>query len=343
MKKIWIALSLLSLTFPAWADDELKPEPLDQAIKEFVDFCKTDTPDPMNHVVWKLYVFAQLTPNGGLNRSTQRVLTGLTSNPKKNYFVIVGLNQLWNSLSSLPKQGDVIVVDGRVLSHFKSHLQSGDQYPILNTLVLYPQNAKYLPEEHFQITQPQSPSNPNLAPSIVASPRPQVILTPEPMEQALQEYKNYWQSSKINLNNHISWKLYVREQIHRSNGPADRVLGSLTSDPKGKYFVVLDMDQVSSLINPTPDKGDVIVVDGMVTDKQTLHVTRDDPATGEKYHFLRDAVNVFPTQAMKLIGEHYEPPLVENSTPTTELTPVPQVDPMPTTQIRPYIPDKGQR
>jgi hypothetical protein len=163
------------------------------------------------------------------------------------------------------------------------------------------------------------------------------------MEQALQEYKNYWQSSKINLNNHISWKLYVREQIHRSNGPADRVLGSLTSDPKGKYFVVLDMDQVSSLINPTPDKGDVIVVDGMVTDKQTLHVTRDDPATGEKYHFLRDAVNVFPTQAMKLIGEHYEPPLVENSTPTTELTPVPQVDPMPTTQIRPYIPDKGQR
>ncbi len=151
MKKYFAVLCLLLWAVPLWADDDLTPEPQDQEIKEYLEFAKTDKPDPMNHVVWKLYVFSQLVPNAGLNRSTQAILAGLLPTNKKNYFVIVGLNQLWNFLSSSPKTGDVIVVEGRIVVHTKTHMWNDKAYHVLKNLYLYPSNAKLLPGAHFEL------------------------------------------------------------------------------------------------------------------------------------------------------------------------------------------------
>ncbi len=151
MKKILTAFGLLFLALPTWADDDLKPEPLDQAVQEYNGFWRTETPDPMNHEVWKLYIYYDLKPREGAYRVRETLVAGLTSKPKDHYFVFLKINQLYNFLRPIPKRGDVIVVEGRIKDHTSAHI-SGKRDYVLNILHMDAQNAMALPNEHFEFT-----------------------------------------------------------------------------------------------------------------------------------------------------------------------------------------------
>jgi len=109
-------LCLVFLVAPVLADDELIPEPLDQAIGEYKNLKKSNDIDPMNHEVWKLYVFYDLTPESGFDKTPKWFVTALT--PDKHYRVVISINQLYNFIQPRPQPGDVIVVEGRVSAHY---------------------------------------------------------------------------------------------------------------------------------------------------------------------------------------------------------------------------------
>jgi len=116
MKKLYILMSLVFLSLPAWADDDLAPEPLEQAIGEYNNLLKSKDIDPMNHEVWKVYIFYELTPSDGYDKTPKLLVGGLT--PDKRYRVVLPIHQLYNSLPATPKPGDVIVVEGHVTAHY---------------------------------------------------------------------------------------------------------------------------------------------------------------------------------------------------------------------------------
>ena len=152
MKYLYLIFCLTLISFPILAADDLKPEPLEQAVTEFKSFWDKGTPDPMNHEIWKLYVFSALLPGSGMNRSTQTLLTGLSAGPPPHHYVLVGINQLWNFLHSTPQPGDVLVVEGRIVNHINSHITTPNKYLVLKALVMYPENAELIPSEHFQVS-----------------------------------------------------------------------------------------------------------------------------------------------------------------------------------------------
>jgi hypothetical protein len=123
MKKFYLFLCLAFLVAPLWADDDdLTPDPLSQAASEYESFFKTDKPDPMNHEVWKLYVYNTMMPLDGYTKTPNRLLVGLTAVPKDNYRVILSVNQLYNFMQKIPQVGDVIVIQGTVQSRNEKFL-----------------------------------------------------------------------------------------------------------------------------------------------------------------------------------------------------------------------------
>jgi hypothetical protein len=171
IKKIFILLGLALLPITAWADGELTPEPLKQAVQEYKSFWKADEIDPDNHVVWKLYVKADVMLHSGVNRTPEIIRASLRPYGKHPHYVLISINDLWNSLHSTPKKGDVITVSGHVTHCAHTHLTSGFKDYVLSTLTLYPQNAAYLPE-HFDPSATPTATRPSETPSDSATPDP---------------------------------------------------------------------------------------------------------------------------------------------------------------------------
>jgi hypothetical protein len=157
MKKLFFLLMSILTAAPILADD-LKPEPSDQAIKEYQDFWKTETPDASNHVVWKLYVFRSVPPSTKPGEAATYIVAGLTSYSKSSYYVGLRINQLYNFLHPMPKRGDVIVVSGRILRHRTGLVALPDKSRVLKTLTMDAEAAVSLPDEHFDPTVATTPA-----------------------------------------------------------------------------------------------------------------------------------------------------------------------------------------
>jgi hypothetical protein len=149
MKKLFLVLMAMLPAIPALADD-LQPAPAEIAIHQYQDFWKTDTPDPMNHVVWKLYIFRAISPGSQPGTAPEFYIAGLTPTPKNSYYVRLEINQLYNWLRPVPKRGDVIVVGGRVLAHRDYRMTSlAKKEVVLKILTMNLDGAVSLPREHF--------------------------------------------------------------------------------------------------------------------------------------------------------------------------------------------------
>jgi len=160
MKKFYVLLCLIFLATPLWADDDdLTPESLSQASKEYESFFQTERPDPMNHEVWKLYVFSTLTSLDAYSKSANRLLTGLTPNQNDQHFVVISTNLLYNFMTTIPQRGDVIVIDGRVQSRndkFLLRTSKTDHY--FKEVYMYAEGGKILTNEHAAIIPFSSPN-----------------------------------------------------------------------------------------------------------------------------------------------------------------------------------------
>lgn len=119
MKNRLVLLVLIFLTLPLWADNALMPEPLEQAVREYVRSFNTGNPNEKNHVIWKLYVYDNVYPERG---APDRILAGLTPFPHDQLYVMLNINLLWDSLNRTPKPGDVIVVEGHIQDRNIKHL-----------------------------------------------------------------------------------------------------------------------------------------------------------------------------------------------------------------------------
>ena len=168
MKKLYVFLCFILLALPVLADD-LTPEPLEQSIKEYDMYEKAAEFDGMSHVVWKLYIFYDLSPKGGGDRTPKLWVAGLT--PDRHYRVILSINQLYNYLRPLPKAGDVIIVDGYIKGHYNYSISTKNREFTLKALSLYTQGAMALPNEHFENGPASTPSStPSTGPLPTATP-----------------------------------------------------------------------------------------------------------------------------------------------------------------------------
>ncbi len=200
MKRLFFTFAVMLFTFPVSADD-LQPEPLNQAIKEYKKFSKTDDVDPANDVIWKLYVLFNVGSNASYGSITSgslflgaassgisslvifqktdsysnpdTLLAGLTSEP--DFFVLLPVNNLYNYFRPIPKPGDVIVLKGRISGHFNYQTHAGQKVFILSALNLYLEDGKKLPFEHFD-----PPRDYSIMPSVTPA-----ILTPEPVPASM--------------------------------------------------------------------------------------------------------------------------------------------------------------
>lgn len=114
----------LYLALPLLAGDAPKPEPLQQAVREYVHCFNTGIPWLLNdyeknHVIWKLYVYDPIYPERG---TPDRILAGLTPYPEDHLYVMLNINLLWDSLNRTPKPGDIIVVEGFIHDRDKNTL-----------------------------------------------------------------------------------------------------------------------------------------------------------------------------------------------------------------------------
>ena len=149
MKKIFFFLVSTLLAAPLLADD-LQPVPAATAIQQYLDFWKSGAPDPMNHVVWKLYIFRAIAPSSEPGTAPEFYIAGLTPAPKNSYYVRLEINQLYNWLRPVPQRGDVIVVSGQVLAHRDYHMTSlAKKDVVLKILTMNLDGAASLPREHF--------------------------------------------------------------------------------------------------------------------------------------------------------------------------------------------------
>jgi hypothetical protein len=154
---------LISLVFSipgAYADDDLKPEPFDQAVLKFNELQNTNDVDPMNHEVWKLYVLYDLTPSSGFDKTPKWIVTALM--PGKKYRILLPINQLYNFLRPSPKSGDVIVVDGRVTNHFTMTVDFDYKRVRVPVLQMYLDGAVML-KEKFDPNASKKSADPNSA------------------------------------------------------------------------------------------------------------------------------------------------------------------------------------
>ena len=147
----FLILAGLLLNVPGWAADELKPEPLEQAIKEYNAMVKSDDVDSGNHEVWKLYCHGVLIQSGSGRRVSDVLAFGLLPDSADRYRVFIQVNALYNYLRPLPKRDSVVVVEGRVIRKLHGEVKFHDSNAVVKTeyLLMYPENAIILPKEHF--------------------------------------------------------------------------------------------------------------------------------------------------------------------------------------------------
>lgn len=143
MKRLYFFLAAAVLsTIPVWADD-LKPELLGQEVREY-NALSTGDVDPGNHEIWKLYICGELYSTN-YNHEKETFLAKLV--PNSPYIVYLRINQLYNFLQPIPKVGDVLAVEGHVVSHFYSTITGPTKIKRIPVLYFYIENAKMLPFE----------------------------------------------------------------------------------------------------------------------------------------------------------------------------------------------------
>ena len=148
MKKTLLLLTVILWSTPAFAVD-LQPETPNQAVREYKGFSETENPDPMNHVVWKLYVFRAVTQSDHSDGPAEYLIAGLTPFPKDGYYVRLKINELYNYFHPMPQRGDVILAGGRIINHHDYKTNLPKKQVVLKLLTMNLDGAVRLPSEHF--------------------------------------------------------------------------------------------------------------------------------------------------------------------------------------------------
>ncbi len=104
MKKILFLLAALLGSTPVFAAD-LQAETSSQAVGEYGVFSAADNPDPMNHVVWKLYIFRAVPQSDHSDGAVEYLIAGLTPFPKDDYYVRLKINDCIIISNPRPKGG----------------------------------------------------------------------------------------------------------------------------------------------------------------------------------------------------------------------------------------------
>lgn len=130
-------------------------------------------------------------------------------------------------------------------------------------------------------------------------------LKPESVSQAIAEYQEFWKTEKLDPSNHEVWKLYIYYSLYPTDGfgnknPAWLVAG-LTPNPKDKLYVRLQINQLYNFLQPIPQKGDVVVVEGRVLNHFSA------PITGTKRNWVWSYLNFYIEGAENRPKEHFNP------------------------------------
>lgn len=91
-------------------------------------------------------------------------------------------------------------------------------------------------------------------------------LQPVSVDKAVAQYVSLWKSKNIDPSNHEVWKLYIYGSLipnNNYNHEKEIYITGLT--PKPGYFVYLSINQLYNFLSPVPKKGDVIAVEGRIT------------------------------------------------------------------------------
>jgi hypothetical protein len=156
MKEIIFAFVFTLIAVPVMADD-LKPVSMRQAIQEWQGFWETNSIDPGNHVVWKLYVFRTIPQRDDPQDAMEYVVAGLTPNPKSSYYVRIRIDLLFNYFKPVPKRGDEIVVSGRVTTRQDYLLDLTTKEVPIKLLTMQLDDAAKLPEQFDPTAVPRDP------------------------------------------------------------------------------------------------------------------------------------------------------------------------------------------
>jgi hypothetical protein len=148
MKEIIFAIVLALGVLPVMAD-ELQQASSGQAIQQWQGFWSTNSIDPANHVVWKLYVFRAIPQRENPNADKDYIIAGLTPYSKNSYYVRIKIDLLYNYFKPAPGRGDVIVVSGRVISRRDYLLDLKTKEVPIKLLTMQLDGAAKVPGEHF--------------------------------------------------------------------------------------------------------------------------------------------------------------------------------------------------
>ncbi len=164
------------LTVPVWADEDLNPAPLHKEIEQYKGFWKSNDVDPVNHEVWKLYIFGCLAGQNNMttggqstspifvsSQATQFQLVKMSDvshgspdallaslTPDLKSCVLLQINNLYNFFQTIPGAGDVIVIEGRVLQHSHDEIVSGNKTFSLDALLFYAENGQKAVPGYFK-------------------------------------------------------------------------------------------------------------------------------------------------------------------------------------------------
>ena len=179
MKKLLSILVPALLAVCALADspqpaavDKTIPTPPDKAIRQYQDFWKATNPDPLNHVVWKLYVFRAVPPHNMPSTTIEYLIAGLTSYSRKSYYVGLRINQLYNFVRPIPQRGDVIVVSGRLLEHRHAPVALPRGMTDLDYVTMDLDGAVILPEHFDPYATPIPTPGATATPTVSSKPVP---------------------------------------------------------------------------------------------------------------------------------------------------------------------------
>jgi hypothetical protein len=101
-------------------------------------------------------------------------------------------------------------------------------------------------------------------------------INPVSVDQAIEQYKSFWSSNAIDPSNHEVWKLYIRKGLipkGNQNGEVEYYSTVLTLSPKPRYVVEISVNQLFNFLQPVPKVGDIIAVEGRITNHFMANIT----------------------------------------------------------------------
>jgi len=169
MKKILFILTIVLFSGAAWADD-LVPASYDKAVSEYEGFANSPDRHVNDEVTWKLYIYGVV-----YGKSTQMIpmylFAGLRQKPR--YPVVLKINNMYNVMHPIPKEGDVIAVNGRFTRFdvFKTRNNAGTKEFEPEVVYLDPLDAVKMPPEPLGNTL-TADASPTVIPTITPTPKP---------------------------------------------------------------------------------------------------------------------------------------------------------------------------